>query len=203
MDPGRPNLKTRGSIPSEESSLDLEKYCCTHSYRPSSSQPSLQPHASGGQHCESSAAYFSWPCRIKDDAEERANYFANLQKGVLPETIGQLPEGQRANTLLELMTIRAFHSKILRCYSLGTAIGFRIRRGVLTDIPAILVFVSRKVHKQWLTPIQCLPTALEVDSNYDLCSCFTYLDLSYFERNVYAETPSVGGLSTHDTPWFS
>ena len=60
------------------------------------------------------------------------------------------------------MTIRASHSKILCCYSLGTAIEFRIRQGVLTNIPAILVFVSPKVHKQWLTPIQCLPTILEV-----------------------------------------
>lgn len=167
MDQGRSNSRARGSgsTPSEESSLDLEKYGCNHSFRTSLSPTSLQPHGTGGQHCESSAAYFSWPCRIKDDAEERANYFANLQKTVLPESVGPLPEGQRANTLLELMTIRAFHSKILRCYSLGTAVGFRIRRGVLTNIPAILVFVSRKVHKQWLTPLQCLPTALEVKDN--------------------------------------
>ncbi|OWM88529.1 hypothetical protein CDL15_Pgr002296 [Punica granatum] len=152
-----------GSTPSEESVLDLERSCCGHSNLPSLSPPTLQPFASAGQHCESSAAYFSWPTssRLSDAAEERANYFANLQKGVLPETLGRLPKGQQATTLLELMTIRAFHSKILRCYSLGTAIGFRIRRGVLTDIPAILVFVSRKVHKQWLSPIQCLPTALE------------------------------------------
>lgn len=157
-------MKSRcsGSTPSEESALDLDKNFCSHSNLPSLSPPTLQPYASAGQHCESSAAYFSWPSRLNDAAEERANYFANLQKGVLPETLGRLPEGQRATTLLELMTIRAFHSKILRCYSLGTAIGFRIRRGVLTDIPAILVFVSRKVHKQWLSPIQCLPTALEV-----------------------------------------
>lgn len=155
-------MKSRcsGSTPSEESALDLDRNCCTHSNL--SPPPTLQPYASAGQHCENSAAYFSWPSRLNDAAEERANYFANLQKGVLPETLGRLPEGQRATTLLELMTIRAFHSKILRCYSLGTAIGFRIRRGVLTDIPAILVFVSRKVHKQWLSPIQCLPTALEV-----------------------------------------
>lgn len=181
MDQGRSHSRApgSGSTPSEESSLDLEKYSCDHSYRPSFSPP-LQPHASAGQHCESSAAYFSWPCRIKDDAEERANYFANLQKGVLPETLGQLPEGQRANSLLELMTIRAFHSKILRCYSLGTAIGFRIRRGVLTDIPAILVFVSRKVHKQWLSPIQCLPTALEVITRIFL----TYWRLSFLSHYV-------------------
>lgn len=163
MDRNRVN-RTRGScpIPSEESALDLERNSCGHHNFPSLSPP-LQPFASAGQHSESSAAYFSWPasCRISDAAEERANYFANLQKGVLPETLGRLPQGQRATTLLELMTIRAFHSKILRCYSLGTAIGFRIRKGVLTEVPAILVFVSRKVHKQWLSPIQCLPTALE------------------------------------------
>ncbi|KAJ1387188.1 Peptidase S1, PA clan [Sesbania bispinosa] len=144
----RPRLNTRarcsGSTPSEESALDLERNCCGHSNLPSLSPPTLQPFASAGQHCESNAAYFSWPSRLNDAAEERANYFLNLQKGVLPETLGRLPKGQQATTLLELMTIRAFHSKILRCYSLGTAIGFRIRRGVLTDIPAILVFVSRK-----------------------------------------------------------
>ncbi|XP_059283573.1 protein NARROW LEAF 1 isoform X1 [Lycium ferocissimum] len=162
MDRARLSKRTRcsGSTPSEESALDLEKYCCSYSNLPSLSPPTLQPYASAGQHSEGNAAYFSWPSR-NDAAEERANYFANLQKGVLPETLGRLPEGQRATTLLDLMTIRASHSKLLRCYSLGTAIGFRIRRGVLTDIPAILVFVSRKVHKRWLSPIQCLPTALE------------------------------------------
>ncbi|KAJ7982001.1 Trypsin family protein [Quillaja saponaria] len=156
-------IRCSDSTPSEESTLDLERNCYGHSNVPSLSPPTLQPFVSAGQHCESNAAYFSWPTssRLSDAAEERANYFVNLQKGVLPGTLGKLPKGQQATTLLELMTIRAFHSKILRCYSLGTAIGFRIRKGVLTEIPAILVFVSRKVHKQWLSPIQCLPTALE------------------------------------------
>ncbi|KAI3828403.1 hypothetical protein L1987_02504 [Smallanthus sonchifolius] len=167
MDPNptRVNMRVRssGSTPSEESALDLEKTCYSQCNLPSFTPPTLQPYASGGQHSESNAAYFSWPTssRLSDAAEERTNYFVNLQKGVLPESIGRLPKGHQATTLLELMTIRASHSKILRCYSLGTAIGFRIRRGVLTDIPAILVFVSRKVHKQWLSPIQCLPTILE------------------------------------------
>ncbi|KAI4323166.1 hypothetical protein L6164_022796 [Bauhinia variegata] len=127
MECTRLNMRIRcsGSTPSEESALDLERNCCSHSNLPSLSPPTLQPFASAGQHCESSAAYFSWPTssRLNDAAEERANYFANLQKGVLP---GQLPKGQQATTLLELITIRAFHSKILRCYSLGTAIGCRI-----------------------------------------------------------------------------
>ncbi|KAA3467864.1 Trypsin family protein [Gossypium australe] len=165
MDRSRLNMRGRcsGSTPSEESALDFERTCCCHPHLPSFSSPTLQPFASAGQHSDNNAPYFSWPTssRLNDAAEERANYFANLQKGVLPETLGRLPNGQQATTLLELMTIRAFHSKILRCYSLGTAIGFRIKKGVLTDIPAILVFVSRKVDKQWLSPIQCLPTALE------------------------------------------
>ncbi|KAK4564268.1 hypothetical protein RGQ29_006372 [Quercus rubra] len=152
-----------GSTQSEESALDLERNYCNHSNFPLSCPSPLQPFASGGQHSESNAAYFSWPTssRLNDAAEDRANYFGNLQKGVLPETLGRLPTGQQATTLLELMTIRAFHSKILRRFSLGTAIGFRIRKGMLTDIPAILVFVARKVHRKWLTHIQCLPAALE------------------------------------------
>ncbi|KAG5234404.1 protein NARROW LEAF [Salix suchowensis] len=150
-----------GSSQSEESALDLERNYCNH--LPWSSLSQLQPFASGGQHSESNAAYFSWPTlsRLNDAAEDRANYFGNLQKGLLPETLGRSPTGQQATTLLELMTIRAFHSKILRRFSLGTAIGFRIQRGILTDIPAILVFVARKVHRQWLSHVQCLPEALE------------------------------------------
>ncbi|KAF2302767.1 hypothetical protein GH714_006804 [Hevea brasiliensis] len=165
MDRNRLDLRLHhsGSTQSEESALDLERNCCNHPNLHWSSPSSLQPFASGGQHSESNAAYFSWPTlsRLNDTAEDRANYFGNLQKGVLPETLGRLPSGQQATTLLELMTIRAFHSKILRRFSLGTAIGFRIRRGVLTDIPAILVFVARKVHRQWLSHAQCLPAALE------------------------------------------
>ncbi|KAF6136846.1 hypothetical protein GIB67_043235 [Kingdonia uniflora] len=152
-----------GSTQSEESALDLERTYCGHPNLPSSSPPPLQAFASAGQHSESNAAYFSWPTssRLNGAAEDRANYFGNLQKGVLPETLERLPTGKQATTLLELMTIRAFHSQILRRYSLGTAIGFRIRRGTLTDIPAILVFVARKVHRQWLNHIHCLPSALE------------------------------------------
>ena len=171
MDRGLLNLSFRhsGSTPSEESALDLEKNCCNHTNLPSSSPTSQQAFTAGNQHSESNAAYFSWPTssRLTDAAEDRANYFGNLQKGVLPETLGRLPTGQQATTLLELMTIRAFHSKILRRFSLGTAIGFRIRRGVLTDTPAILVFVARKVHRQWLSHIQCLPAALEVRNSGD------------------------------------
>ncbi|KAH7569552.1 hypothetical protein ACOSP7_013010 [Xanthoceras sorbifolium] len=165
MDKTRLDLRFQhsGSSQSDESALDLERNYCNHPNLPSLSPSPLQPFASGGQHPEGNAAYFSWPTssRLNDAAEDRANYFGNLQKGVLPETQGRLPSGQQATTLLEVMTIRAFHSKILRRFSLGTAIGFRIRRGVLTDIPAILVFVARKVHRQWLSRVQCLPTALE------------------------------------------
>lgn len=145
---------------SEGSPLDMERNGGSHH----NCCPSpLQPVASAGQHSESSAAYFSWPTStlMHGSAEGRANYFGNLQKGVLPGHLGRLPKGQQATTLLDLMIIRAFHSKILRRFSLGTAIGFRIRKGTLTDTPAILVFVARKVNKKWLRPTQCLPAALE------------------------------------------
>ncbi|KAI0507236.1 hypothetical protein KFK09_013358 [Dendrobium nobile] len=152
-----------GSTQSAESALDMERSVCGNQNPSSCIVSTLQPYASGGQHSESNAAYFSWPTStlMHDSAEGRANYFGNLQKGVLPGNLGRLPKGQQATTLLDLMTIRAFHSKILRRYSLGTAIGFRIKQGKLTEIPAILVFVARKVHRKWLKQIQCLPTALE------------------------------------------
>ncbi|KAG8385119.1 hypothetical protein BUALT_Bualt03G0008400 [Buddleja alternifolia] len=163
MDRARMDLRAHhsGSAQSEESTLDLESNYCNNLNLHESSPSPLQAFASGGQPSESNAAYFSWPARISDAAEDRAHYFGNLQKGVLPETLGRRPTGLRATTLLELMTIRAFHSKFLRRFSLGTAIGFRIKKGVLTEIPAILVFVARKVHGQWLSAAHCLPTALQ------------------------------------------
>ncbi|KAI5080715.1 hypothetical protein GOP47_0003898 [Adiantum capillus-veneris] len=141
----------------------------THSSKPSSfwsEVNSMQAVASAAHHhnSESSAAYFHWPpsSRLHGTAEERAAYFSGLQKDLhLSVPIQNLPTGQQASTLLDLMTIRAFHSKLLRQFSLGTAIGFRTRKGLLTDIPAIIVFVARKVHKEWLHELQLLPPILE------------------------------------------
>ena len=103
MERARLNLRMRfsGSTPSEESALDLERNCCSHFNLASLSPPTLQPYASAGQHTESNAAYFSWPTssRLNDAAEQRANYFANLQKGVLPETLGRFP-GRAASKFL-------------------------------------------------------------------------------------------------------
>lgn len=168
-----------GSTQSAESALDMDRSVCGNQNQPSLIASTLQPYSSGGQHSESNAAYFSWPTStlMHDSAEGRANYFGNLQKGVLPGNLGRLPKGQQATTLLDLMTIRAFHSKILRRYSLGTAVGFRIRQGKLTETPAILVFVARKVHRKWLKQIQCLPTALEVVIS-DLLELLIYMYLS-------------------------
>ncbi|KAI3952388.1 hypothetical protein MKX01_005255 [Papaver californicum] len=140
-----------GSTLSEESALDMELSYWSHQNLPSACE-----------HSGSNAAYFSWPTssRLNGAAEDRANYFANLQKRV-PGIHDRLPKRKQATSLVELMTILAFHSQILRHDNLGTAIGFRIRKGALTDIPAILVFVARKVRKQWLNDIQCLPPYLE------------------------------------------
>ncbi|MCO5570002.1 hypothetical protein L7F22_023717 [Adiantum nelumboides] len=132
------------------------------------SPTSMQAVASGAHHhtSESSAAYFHWPpsSRLHGTSEERAAYFSGLQKDLhfsVPIDHLDMPAGQQGSTLLDLMTIRAFHSKLLRQFSLGTAIGFRTRKGLLTDIPAIIVFVARKVHKEWLHELQLLPPVLE------------------------------------------
>lgn len=142
--------------------LDSAWSCSTGNRRLRAENHPLQAFASAGQH-DNSAAYVLWPPSwLNDSAAERAAYFYGLQKDVELDTENRMPTGQQAATLLELMTIRAFHSKTLRRYSLGTALGFRTRQGVLTSIPAIIVFVARKVHRQWLLDVQKLPTHLEV-----------------------------------------
>ena len=186
---------------SSELDLDLEREYDINLNLPGSSPPPLQSFAAGGS--ESNAAYFSWPaCRIGDAAEDRAHYFGNLQKGVLPEIHGGRPTGLQATTLLELMTIRAFHSKLLRRFSLGTAIGLRIRRGSLTDIPAILVFVGRKLHREWLNPAQCLPTALEVLCFFKLdqdLNFLGYLLHDWFCRDLEVFGVKLMWLNSHTT----
>lgn len=143
--------------------------------------------SAAGQLSETNATYFSW--HLNDAAEDRANYFDNLLKGVLPVRIGRMPTGERAVTLLELMTIRAFHSKNLKQVSLATAIGFRMRGGLLTDIPAILVFVARKIHRQWLNRCECLPCALEVFN-------------SYVQFHTYCNFPSFVKINKHQLNFF-
>ncbi|KAJ7559770.1 hypothetical protein O6H91_04G100400 [Diphasiastrum complanatum] len=166
MDITRVLRATRPPIPGVEEAV-LERDWTYYPGNPSrpvrSESPPLQAFASGGQHPESSAAYVLWPpaTRHNGSAEERAAYFNGLQKEAEQDTEERLPSGQRASTLLDLMTIRAFHSKVLRRFSLGTALGFRTKQGNLTNIPAIIVFVARKVHKQWLLDVQMLPSALE------------------------------------------
>jgi hypothetical protein len=63
MDRNRLGLRIHhsGSSQSEESALDLERNYCSHPNLLWSSPSPLQPFASGGQHSESNAAYFSWP----------------------------------------------------------------------------------------------------------------------------------------------
>ncbi|KAG0628282.1 hypothetical protein M758_1G015100 [Ceratodon purpureus] len=115
------------------------------------------------QPCTHGAPYLLWPGdRVFGTADERAAYFNGLQKSC--ETMlysSGKPGGQQASTLLDLMTIRAFHSLALRRYSLGTALGFRTRGGEMTNIPAIIVFVARKVSSAWLEDHQILPEHVE------------------------------------------
>ncbi|CAI5476916.1 unnamed protein product [Closterium sp. Yama58-4] len=77
------------------------------------------------------------------------------------------PPRRAATRVGQLMLIRACHSEQLRRFSLGTALGLRTRNGILTDLPAIIVFVPRKVHEQWLLPSQMLPSKLQGPDGYE------------------------------------
>ena len=124
-----------------------------------SGSPSLQAFESAGRHDAESSGYVRWPhgCGRRGSAEERAAYFIQLHAATSQEA---LPDGKQATSLLELMTIRAYHSKTLRRFSLGTALGLRTKSGILTKLPAIIVFVSRKMHDEWLQDAQKLPRML-------------------------------------------
>lgn len=152
---------------SEESTLDWDYFSLSTGSQnkqplgdcPSSSQAMLP----ANQYSENSAVYFLWPpvYRPHGSAGERANYFQGLQKAVDFRSTERATKGQQATTLLDLMTIRAYNSKLLRQVSLGTAVGFRTRKGVLTNIPAIIVFVAHKINTAWLHESQRLPVHLE------------------------------------------
>lgn len=150
---------------SEGSALDCDLSLSSSNYNRQlrADSPPLQALTSGAQQSENTAAYFHWPpaYRLHGSAEDRAAHFNGQQKVVDAFTSERAPTGQKATTLLDLMSIRAFHSKLLRQVSLGTAVGFRTRQGVLTNIPAIIVFVARKVCREWLLESQRLPAHLE------------------------------------------
>ncbi|KAH7331365.1 hypothetical protein KP509_20G029400 [Ceratopteris richardii] len=150
---------------SEESSLDCEFSLSTGSGSQRPFIDFIPSHSSvaGNHYSENSAVYFLWPpvYRPHGSAGERANYFQGLQKEVEFGSIERILKGPQASTLLDLMTIRAYNSKLLRQVSLGTAVGFRTRKGILTDIPAIIVFVAHKVQRAWLRENEILPTHLE------------------------------------------
>jgi len=98
---------------------------------------------------------------------------------------------RQARTLEELIHIRAFHGDKLRRYSLGTALGFRTRHGMLTDQPAIIVFVARKVHEQWLMASQKLPNRLK-DPNGLWC------DVDVVEFSYHNASGAVASQPVHN-----
>ncbi|KAH7286881.1 hypothetical protein KP509_32G026400 [Ceratopteris richardii] len=150
---------------SDGSGLDRDlSLSASNSNRPTQADsPSLQLLASNPHHSENNATYFLWPAsyNLHGVAGSRTAFFYGLQKDAGVDISERTPTGTQAATLLDLMTIRAFHSKRLRHVSLATAVGFRTRQGILTNIPAIIVFVARKVHKAWLEEGKRLPVYLE------------------------------------------
>lgn len=118
-------------------------------------------HQSAGSHPEpvGGAMIICPPIAGKDgSAKDRASFFAALSAG---EWSGPVTE-REAETLSDLVVIRACNSKLLQGYSslLGTALGLRSIQGALTRQPAVVVYVSRKVSSAWLDKEEQLPDRL-------------------------------------------
>lgn len=163
--------------------------------------PPLQLLTSNPHHSENNATYFLWPASDNLHDSARTAFFYGLQKDVDADVSERAPTGPQAATLLDVMTIRAFHSKRLRHVSLATAVGFRTRQGSLTNIPAIIVFVARKVHKAWLQEGQRLPIYLEgpggVWCDVDVVE-FLYYGAPTFTPKEQVYTELVEGLRGND-----
>ncbi|GJP35241.1 hypothetical protein CLOM_g19744 [Closterium sp. NIES-68] len=99
--------------------------------------------------------------------EDRQAYFARR--------VLRLWTGGQATTIQELLDIRAHRSQWLRERTLATAVGVRIKNGRYTDQPAILAFVSSKVHPNWLPPDRLLPPRLDGEG-----SLWCHLDVLEF-----------------------
>jgi hypothetical protein len=85
--------------------------CAAVAPNPSESPSTLG--VGGGIHSYKSGAYLLWPGndQLLASADERAACFSGLQKaGGVMNNDGEAPRGNQASTLLELMTIRAYHS---------------------------------------------------------------------------------------------
>lgn len=73
-----------------------------------------------------------------------------------------MPEAQ---SLLDLMHIRAHNREFLDSINanLGTALGFKKRTGEpVSDEPAVIVFVPRKINPKWIPESQLIPKTLEL-----------------------------------------
>jgi hypothetical protein len=90
--------------------------------------------------------------------EARTLYIASLQT----ETDGHILEEKIAVTFSDLIIIRAVNGPFLQQHPniLGTALGLRVRGGLLTHEVAILAFVPKKLQRGWVEPALLLPGRL-------------------------------------------
>lgn len=68
-----------------------------------------------------------------------------------------------AKSLKDLLRIREANRDLIENLegNLGSALGFKYANGEQTDIPAVLIFVQRKIHETWLSPKQVIPRELQ------------------------------------------
>lgn len=146
---------------------------------------------SAGSHPDvASGATIVWPPMAGKNgtAHERALFFASLGAG---QRAGPVHE-REARTLYDLMLIRGCNSKLLQHFSsiLGTALGLRTTKGLLTTQPAVVVYVSRKVNQAWLDDSQTLPDKLRGPDGL-----WCDLDVIEFADGTAQKSESYSGLA--------
>ncbi|XP_002988279.2 uncharacterized protein LOC9636325 [Selaginella moellendorffii] len=128
----------------------------------------MRAYASGSRYKDRSIDYVLYlPCfHVEEWAVERSSFFSRQYSDMASlatsdDSRQSMGTGRQAGTLRELMAIRAIHGKMFRRLGLGTALGFRTRDRQVTDRPAIIVFVARKLHAQWVLDGQMLPSTVQ------------------------------------------
>lgn len=127
----------------------------------------------------------------------RGLFFASFSKVVAADSWKET----EAVTFHDLMIIRGCNDRLLQQHPsiLGTALGFRIEKKLLTKQPAVLVYVRKKVNNTWIEPSKRLPRHLHGPAglfcNLDVIEFATGVTESRKDRCVCLKEQLQGGAN--------
>mmetsp|Transcript_22878 Transcript_22878/g.38889 ORF Transcript_22878/g.38889 Transcript_22878/m.38889 type:complete len:710 (+) Transcript_22878:61-2190(+) len=98
---------------------------------------------------------------------------------------------QQANSLRDLLIIRAANKNVIERFNgtLGTALGYKVRRGRRTTTAAVLVFVPRKVRMREGDAGAVLRVLRAVDPSNDAIELWCHTDVIVSRRSRYVGEP--------------